>query len=65
MSLSSQLSWHVCAGCLFDYLLSRQMLPETETQFYIANVVAALSYLHDRNVIFRDLKPENLMLTGD
>jgi len=54
----------VPGGCLFDYLLSRQMLPETETQFYIANVVAALSYLHDRNVIFRDLKPENLMLTA-
>jgi len=30
--------------------------------FYAANVVCALEYLHKQDVIFRDLKPENLMV---
>jgi protein kinase X len=30
----------------------------------MGSVVYALEYMHERNIVFRDLKPENMMLSG-
>jgi serine/threonine protein kinase len=31
------------------------------TKFYFANILSAVSYLHSQDIIYRDLKPENLV----
>jgi serine/threonine protein kinase len=50
-------------GSLFDLMKTiKAPLPEDQAQFYAAQILLALEYLHHKNVIFRDLKPENVLL---
>jgi cGMP-dependent protein kinase len=37
-------------------------LTRTQTQFYVGTLVLVLEELLDRNILYRDLKPENVML---
>jgi len=39
-----------------------QRFPNPVAKFYAAEVTLALEYLHAMNIIYRDLKPENLLL---
>ncbi|CAG9536155.1 unnamed protein product [Cercopithifilaria johnstoni] len=50
-------------GELFSYLRNVQRFPEITARFYACEVLLALEYLHSKNIVYRDLKPENLMLT--
>ena len=40
-------------------------LSDGVAKFFVANVVLALEYLHERDIIHRDVKPENLVLGPD
>jgi len=52
-------------GELFTLLAKRAPLFDQPAKFYAASVVSMFSYMHNLKVIYRDLKPENLLLDKD
>uniref|UniRef100_A0A915PLM1 Protein kinase domain-containing protein n=1 Tax=Setaria digitata TaxID=48799 RepID=A0A915PLM1_9BILA len=55
---------YIPGGELFSYLRNVQRFTCKTARFYACEVILALEYLHSKNIAYRDLKPENLMLTG-
>ena len=52
----------ICGGELFSYLRKARKFSQKTSLFYSAEIVSALDYLHSLSIIYRDLKPENLLL---
>jgi len=56
---------YVPGGELFTYLRSVGRLETPHAVFYGAQVTLMFEYLHSKNIVYRDLKPENLLITAD
>ena len=50
-------------GDLSNLLKKRGKLKEIEVQYYIKNLIEALIYIHERNIVHLDLKLANILLT--
>lgn len=47
---------------LFDVIRDIGLLNKFQTQFYSASIMLAAAYLHERKFIYRDIKPENIVV---
>jgi cGMP-dependent protein kinase len=52
-------------GELFSVLRQRTFFDEDTARFFAASVVECFEYMHSKNIVYRDLKPENLLLNGE
>ena len=48
---------------LFDVIRDIDILSKSQTLFYGASIMLAVKYLHERKCVYRDIKPENIMVT--
>jgi len=56
---------YVNGGEIFFHLSRDRVFTEDRARFYGAEIILALDYLHQQEVIYRDLKLENLLLDSD
>jgi len=49
-------------GDIFTILRKRRNFNEKATRFYAACIIAAFDHMHSKNILYRDLKPENLVM---
>lgn len=52
-------------GELFFHLSRANRFSEGRVRFYAAEIILALEFLHNLNVVYRDLKPENVLLDSE
>ena len=52
-------------GELFQHLRKYKYFPEKNVKFYASIIGLSLEYLHKKGIVYRDIKPENILLEKD
>lgn len=49
----------------FDVIREMGLVSPKDSRFYAANIIFALEHLHKMDIIYRGLKPENILVCAD
>jgi serum/glucocorticoid-regulated kinase 2 len=50
---------------MFYHIQKNGKYPESLARFYFVEILLGLEYLHFKNIVYRDLKPENVLIDID
>jgi len=53
---------YIPGGSLNTLLKAQKRLPLNNARFYLSSVITALDYLHKKSIIYRDLRPQNILI---
>ena len=56
---------YIQGGELFSYLRDETKFDVPRTRLYAGEILLALRFLHHQRIVYRDLKPENLLVRND
>ncbi|CAH8840328.1 unnamed protein product [Trichobilharzia szidati] len=60
-ALFMALEW-LDGGCLWNHIAKYGTMPECYALYYASCVLSALQYLHSKQIVYRDMKAENIVL---
>lgn len=56
----------ICTGGeLFCHLLLQRRFSERLAKFYMCEILLGFHYMHERDIVYRDIKPENILVDMD
>lgn len=55
----------LCPNGDLEGLIEKTPLSEAEAKFFLAEIIEGIEYLHSHDIIYRDLKPANILLDSD
>ena len=56
---------YIPGGNLNTLLKMKKRFSIKESKFYLASIITAFDYLHKKNYIYRDLRPQNILINKD
>lgn len=56
---------YVNGGDMFFHIRKAKLFTHERAQFYAAELLLAIEFMHQSGVIYRDLKPENVLIDSD
>ena len=56
---------YICAGDLLNYIKKRSRLQEPVAKFIFKQIILALKFIHENNIVHRDIKLDNILLDLD
>ena len=56
---------YLSGGDLYFHMLKDRKFSEERARFYCAQIILAFLFLHSQNIVYRDLKLDNVMLTSE